>query len=273
MITKVWTLPILLSVIHPITAFLLPTSTSTAPSAIRSPHSHHFQSLGDNDDETWTEDGLTPADKARRDLIIDAVGLGLIGVSAYSSYTLFNTNVYTPDGFKRIPTTQFIAALGDPKSASGTGTDKWGLWKEDPGPRGVYLKDYDKLLASNDNRAPLGWKFDAKDWWLEEHGIIMEEPSFALRPGRYLVTGGRSVTTGLTIDDAGGWTLDKGTLYDVTHLPCRSARYTPVSENENGGPLTANRGDFPVKPGAVMPDVEGCRRQDYAVLFLVGKAV
>lgn len=135
------------------------------------------------------------------------------------------------------------------------------------------MKEYTKGLVSNDNIAPAGWKFDSNDWWLEEHGLIMEAPTFPLQPGRYLVTGGRMVTTGLTIDDTGSWKLDKGTLYDITHLPCRSARYTPRSKTENGSPLTANPKDFPVTPGAVMPGVPGCNSQDYAVLFVVGKGV
>ena len=37
------------------------------------------------------------------------------------------------------------------------------------------------------------------------------------------------VTTVLTVHKDGRWELDKGTLYDVTHLPCRSARYTPAA--------------------------------------------
>ena len=66
----------------------------------------------------------------------------------------------------------------------------------------------------------------------------------------------------------GDWSLKEGKLFDVTHLPCRSALYTP-----GGGTCTpekANRKDFPVTPGAAMPDVTGCARQDYAVLFVLG---
>ena len=36
------------------------------------------------------------------------------------------------------------------------------------------------------------------DWWLEEHGLIMERPT-ALPPGQYKVTGDREVTTTLTV--------------------------------------------------------------------------
>ncbi len=42
--------------------------------------------------------------------------------------------------FKPVPL-QYIAALGDPKAMSGMGAQTWGLWRVDPGPRGVRLKD------------------------------------------------------------------------------------------------------------------------------------
>jgi hypothetical protein len=205
----------------------------------------------------------------RRDMIYNALTLGLLGVSGVASWSLFHTSVYTPSGFQRLPNTQFIAALGDPKSNHGSGTKDWGLWRLDPGPRGVFLNNFKRDIV--DGQAPAGWSFDANDWWLEEHGIIMEAPKFPLTAGRYLVTGGRMVTTGLTIDEAGNWKLDEGSLYDVTHLPCRSARYVPNSEG--GSPVTANVRGFPVTPGAEMPKVAGCDKQDYAVLFLVGKEI
>lgn len=174
---------------------------------------------------------------------------------------------YAPPGFTRIPT-QFIAALGDPDASQGTGDKEWGLWQLDPGPRGVWLRDYESQLVQNNNKAPTGWTFNQNDWWLEEHGLIMEAPQFPLQPGRYLVTGGRLVTTVLTINEQGDWKLDDGKLYDVTHLPCRSARYQPTGR---GSPLTARTSDFPVTPGAEMPQVPGCSKQDYAVLFVIGK--
>lgn len=172
-----------------------------------------------------------------------------------------------PPGFKRVRT-QFIAALGDPKANSGNEAADWGLWEVDPGPRGVFLKDFD-YLEKNNFKGPDGWKFDANDWWVEEHGLIMPPPLFPMASGRYLVTGGRDVTTVLTIGNDGGWALDNGAkLYDVTHLPCRSARYKP---NASGGsPRTAKQSDFPVRPGAEMPKVDGCDKQDYAVLFVIG---
>eukprot|EP00928_Gymnodinium_smaydae_P038469 TRINITY_DN26532_c0_g1_i1.p1 TRINITY_DN26532_c0_g1~~TRINITY_DN26532_c0_g1_i1.p1 ORF type:complete len:172 (+),score=23.11 TRINITY_DN26532_c0_g1_i1:57-572(+) len=167
---------------------------------------------------------------------------------------------------KRVQT-QFIAALGDPSASSGTGADQWGIWRIDPGPRGVRLHHYKQLEAAG-GTAPAGWKFDKNDWWLEEHGLIMEKPDFPIPAGKYAVTGDREITTILTIDGNGGWKLDRGTLYDVTHLPCRSARYTPATSD--GSPAKANPADFPVTPGGPMPSVPGCEKRDYAVVFVVG---
>ena len=171
--------------------------------------------------------------------------------------------------FQRLQRLQFIAALGDPGASSGTGADTWGLWREDPGPQGVRLgREYQAKLEATGGKAPAGWQFDPKAWWLEEHGLIMEQPD-PLPAGKYVVTGAREVTTVLDVKKDGGWTLRDGSLYDVTHLPCRSARYTPPP----GGacsPASAAPKDFPVTPGAAMPGVTGCAKQDYAVLFIVG---
>lgn len=209
----------------------------------------------------------TPDEIARRDLLINAAAGGLLLACGLAGSQLYQTSVYTPSGFRRLPSTQFIAALGEPSASEGvmSSSAPWGLWRLDPGPRGIYLRDY------NNNQLPTGWTLDPHNWWLEEHGILMEAPEFPLPSGRYLVTGGRSVTTGLTVDAAGGWRLDQGTLFDVTHLPCRSARYRPQSSQ--GSPASANPNDFPVFPGAPMPMVKDCSKQDYAVLFLVGKAI
>lgn len=179
--------------------------------------------------------------------------------------------------FKRIPT-QYIAALGDPAATSGGGAQEWGLWRVDPGPRGVRLSAYERLKA-NGGVAPANWRFDGDDWWLEENGLIMEKPDFPLPPGKYVVTGDREVTTVLTVHpaDAAGdrrWELANGaTLYDVTHLRCRSARYTSTAGGGSCSPARARQSDFPVTPGAAMPPVEGCAKQDYTVLFVIGIAV
>ena len=47
-------------------------------------------------------------------------------------------------GFEQVDT-QFIAALGDPKASSGTGAEQWGIWRIDPGPRGVRLQNFKQL--------------------------------------------------------------------------------------------------------------------------------
>jgi hypothetical protein len=174
---------------------------------------------------------------------------------------------------KPIPT-QYIAALGDPGATSGIGAEAWGLWPLDPGPRGVRLTSYQTLEA--DGVAPAEWRFDGSDWWLEEHGLIMEAPVFPIPAGRYVVTGGRETTAVLTVhakdnDGVQHWELDKGaTLYDVTHLRCRSARYTPAAGEGSCSPAKAQMSAFPVAPGASMPPVEGCNKQDYEVLIVIG---
>ena len=179
--------------------------------------------------------------------------------------------------FKRIPT-QFITALGDPGETSGSGAQSWGLWRVDPGPRGVWLGGYEQLKTAG-GVAPSQWKFDSTDWWLEEHGLIMEKPDFPVPPGKYIVTGNREVTTVLTVhpmdeDGAQRWELDNGAnIHDVTHLRCRSARYTPATSNNSCSPAKARKTAFPVTPGGLMPPVEGCNKQDYAVLFVIGVAV
>ena len=73
-------------------------------------------------------------------------------------------------------------------------------------------------------------------------------------------------------DDTGNqrWELDRGAnLYDVTHLGCRSARYTPLDGQGSCTPANAPQDAFRVQPGAAMPPVEGCAKQDYLVLFIV----
>lgn len=184
---------------------------------------------------------------------------------------------YAETSFKHIPV-EYIVALGDPSASSGTGAQWWGLWDQDPGPRGCLLDDYPKLKASG-GIAPSQWKFDNKDWWLEEHGSIMEKPTFPLAPGQYVVTGGREVTAVLTVypmdkDGVERWELGQGAkLYDVTHLPCHAARYTPAAGDNSCSPAMAPRPAFPVAPGVPMPSIKGCNKQDYAVLFVVGEAV
>jgi hypothetical protein len=192
------------------------------------------------------------------------------------SLLAFPATGFAETKFKPIPI-QFLAALGAPNAGSGDNAEQWGLWREDPGPRGVRLRNFDALVA-NGGVAPANWKFDQKDWWLEEHGLVMEQPEFTLAPGKYQVTGDRIVTTTLTIhpkDSTGKqkWDLaDGNVLYDVTHLRCRSARYTPRVSGQACTPSNVLPDAFPVGQGDAMPMVGGCNKQDYAVLFIVGVA-
>ena len=179
--------------------------------------------------------------------------------------------------FRLIPT-QFIAALGDPAARSGVGAETWGLWRSDPGKTGVWLRLFPVLKAAG-GYAPGNWKFDESDWWLDENGLIMQKPDFPMPPGRYLVTGEREVTTMLTVHSADSdgsqrWELaENATLFDVTHMPCRSARYTPIDDDIDCSPSSANLSDFKVAPGSTMPMVSGCHKQDYSVLIVIGVAV
>ncbi len=207
---------------------------------------------------------LTSTMAGRLSIILAAAVLALIAP--------LNANAGT--SFKAVPT-QYLAALAEPGASSGTGAELWGLWRLDPGPRGVRLGSYQNLV-SNGGVAPANWQFDGGDWWLEEHGLIMEAPEFPVPPGKYLVTGNRDVKSVLTVfpKDANGaqrWELaDGATIYDVTHLRCRSARYTPAAANKSCSPASVQQNDFPVTPGAAMPPVENCSKQDYAVLFIIG---
>ena len=219
---------------------------------------------------------LAPTRRTRRLMSGARLAMGLLMMMAASGQSAHAIG----DGqtkFKRIPT-QFIAALGDPGATSGSGAQSWGLWRVDPGPRGVWLDSYEQLKAAG-GVAPAQWKFDSTDWWVEENGLIMEKPDFPVPPGKYVVTGDREVTTVLTVhtmdeDGAQLWELDNGAkLYDVTHLPCRSARYTPATSENSCSPAKAPKTAFPVTPGGPMPPVEGCNKQDYAVLFVIGVAV
>lgn len=196
-------------------------------------------------------------------------------VAAFGGLMLFGPPpVMAQARYTRIPM-QYIAALADPGSKSGSGAEAWGLWIVDPGPRGVRLRNYGALKAAG-GLAPAKWRFDDADWWLEENGSIMEQPSFPIAAGKYVVTGDREVTAVLTIHprDAGGvtrWELDKGaTLHDVTHLGCRAARYTPLAGEHSCSPDKASQNVFPVTAGAAMPAVESCKKQDYEVLIVIG---
>ena len=179
--------------------------------------------------------------------------------------------------FKRIRT-QYIAALAQSNSTSGTGAETWGLWRIDPGPIGVWLRFY-KLLQKAGNIAPAGWRFNIDDWWLDENGLIMKAPDFPMPAGKYYVTNGEEHISLLTVDppDATGkqaWSLsDNKTIANVTHGPCRSTRYTPENGSGTCSPVNANQNVFPLKLGEDPPPVQGCKRKKYAVLIVFGKPI
>ena len=170
---------------------------------------------------------------------------------------------------------QYIATLAPSGAKSGTGAQTWGLWRVDPGPIGVWLRFY-QLLQKAGNLAPAGWRFNIDDWWLDENGLIMKAPEFPMPAGNYYVTNGEDHISLLTVakPDANGeqaWSLsDEKTIGNVTHGPCRSARYTPEGDSATCSPANANREAFPLKPGEVPPPVDGCNRKQYAVLIVFG---
>ena len=244
-----------------------------------------FQSMYDTDEimmncEIHSEQPVSPCGGNTVPAVPGLASAGmLLLMLLLSVQTAFATG--TDETSFRSIRTQFIAALGDPTASSGSGAQSWGLWRKDPGPRGVWLNNFEQQLVVSGGVAPANWKFDSADWWLEENGLIMEKPEFSVPPGKYMVTGARETVAMLTIhpeDDQGvqRWELDKGaSLYDVTHLPCRSARYTPAAGADPGAcsPASAQTGYFPVTPGGLMPPVAGCHKQDYAVLFIVAEAI
>ena len=211
---------------------------------------------------------MDSSDLSRRSFLVS--GAAVAAAALLPSRLVGSAHAALP-WFRRL---QYIAALGDPRATSGANAQTWGLWRQDPGPRGVSLGRYESLKAKG--VAPAGWKFDSADWWLEEHGLIMEPPSFPISAGTYLVTGNRDKQAVLTVHPAEKngtqrWDLGSGaTLYDVTHLDCRSARYTQAASASSCSPASAQVASFPVSPGAAMPPVGNCHKQDYSVLIVIG---
>lgn len=195
-----------------------------------------------------------------------------------SAIAFFATPTLAQQKFVRFKRLKYIAALGLENATSGTGAENWGLWREDPGPIGVWLRLY-KLLAKAGNIAPSGWRFDINDWWVDENGLIMKAPEFPMPAGQYYVTNGEEHIALLTVDapDANGaqaWSLsDDKRLKDVTHGPCRSARYTPEFEGAVCTPANADISKFPLGPGEQPPPVAGCHKKEYAVLIVFGVPV
>jgi hypothetical protein len=192
--------------------------------------------------------------------------------------TALASPIFAQTKFKRVQT-QYIASLALEGETSGTGAESWGIWTVDPGPIGVWLRFYQALHKAG-NIAPAGWRFDIDDWWLDENGLIMKAPNFPIPAGEYLVTNGEENIAILNVEKAStdgkqAWSLsDDKSISDVTHGPCRSARYTPeIDTSGSCSPVDADRSVFPLKPGEAPPPVRGCDRQNYAVLIVVGLPV
>ncbi|MBK9308294.1 MAG: hypothetical protein IPM58_14715 [Nitrospira sp.] len=56
----------------------------------------------------------------------------------------------------------------------------------------------------------------------------------------------------------------------MTYLTCLSARYAPATVGGSYSPTHAKQAALPVAPGATMLPVEGCTKQDYALLIVIG---
>ena len=91
--------------------------------------------------------------------------------SVVSISSLFWSSTATAQVKVRRVRNQYIASLGAPDATSGTGAETWGIWEEDPGPKGVWLRFY-KLLRKAGNSAPSGWRID-----IDEPGMLARPPS------------------------------------------------------------------------------------------------
>ena len=94
-----------------------------APPSVVTAHPRKSLLLRRAQDDDDDEDGLIvePNGGGRRNLIINTIAGGLLAASGVAAWELFKLQVYTPSGFQRLPTTQFLAALGDPTASQGTG--------------------------------------------------------------------------------------------------------------------------------------------------------
>lgn len=67
---------------------------------------------------------------------VSALSTAVIGSTASLAPSAANaaaTDDKPKRSFRRYPSIRFIAALGDPTSSSGSGSETWGLWRDDPG--------------------------------------------------------------------------------------------------------------------------------------------
>src|SRR5437763_170243 len=105
-----------------------------------------------------------PAERLMRRAVLAAGLLVMVAALAHSTHADAGKD---QTKFKRFWRPMYIAALGDARANSGTSAQSWGLWRLDPGPRGVRLDRYERLNSAR-GIAPAQWKFDSTDWWLEE---------------------------------------------------------------------------------------------------------
>ena len=59
---------------------------------------------------------------------------------------------------------------------------RWGIWREDPGPRGVHITDW-SLLEMMGGLAPSGWTFDSKVTMILVIMMMMDDYNVDLRTG------------------------------------------------------------------------------------------
>ena len=92
-----------------------------------------LQTTEKDDKSMMRSDEMSIEENNRRNLAINLTVGALLVACGIASSQLFVTNVYTPIGFQRLPSIQFIAALGDPKASSGKfnpndlSSSAWGL--------------------------------------------------------------------------------------------------------------------------------------------------
>jgi hypothetical protein len=89
------------------------------------------------------EQTMDSSDFSRRSFLVS--GAAVAAAALLPSRLVVSAHAAAPR-FRPIPI-QYIAALGDPRATSGTNAQTWGLWRQDPGPRGVSLGRYEGLKA------------------------------------------------------------------------------------------------------------------------------
>ena len=104
---------------------------------------------------------VTNALKLTRRGLAPATSAAVLAIAPNLALAKENTNVKDGVTYKKINPIQFVAALGDPTAKAGTGAQDWGIWRADPGPRGVRLQGFEQL--SKKGKATAGWAFDGND--------------------------------------------------------------------------------------------------------------